>query len=138
MKITQDKVYKLASNTKTLRILNHHFKDDFKDDFKALWGKKYNVVCDYTQRIRIYFGLVEAHDDIEMPLFIDGKSKKDNTLFKRVNQDNLDEAKQHLNKIEQQNRKKTAKEFRNYRPTIAELAKAFKAEERAENKKYNL
>ena len=73
-----------------------------------------------------------------MPLFIDGKSKKDNTLFKRVNQDNLDEAKQHLNKIKQQNRKKTAKEFRNYRPTIQELAKAFKAEERAENKKYNL
>ena len=73
---------------KTLRILNHHFKDDFK----ALWGKKYKVVCDYTQRIRIYFGLVDAGDDIEMPLFIDGKSKKDNTLFKRVNQDNFDEA----------------------------------------------
>ena len=95
-------------------------------------------MCDYTQRIRIYFGLVEAHDDIEMPLFIDGNSKKDNTLFKRVNQDNLDEAKEHLSKIEQQNHKKTAKEFRNYRPTIQELAKAFKAEERAENKKYNL
>ena len=134
MKITQNRVFKLASNTKTLRILNYHFKDDFKD----LWGKKYKVVCDYTQRIRIYFGLVEAQDDIELPLFIDGKSKKDNTLFKRVNQDNLDEAKEHLSKIEQQNRKKTAKDFRNYRPTIAELAKAFKAEERAENKKYNL
>ena len=76
MKITQNRVFKLASNTKTLRILNYHFKDDFK----ALWGKKYKVVCDYTQRIRIYFGLVEAHDDIEMPLFIDGKSKKDRLL----------------------------------------------------------
>ncbi len=95
-------------------------------------------MCDYTQRIRIYFGLVEAQDDIEMPLFIDSKSKKDNTLFKRVNQDNLDEAKQHLNKIEQQNRKKTAKDFRNYRPTLDELKKAFIAEEKAENKKYNL
>ena len=107
MEITQDRVFKLASNTKTLRILNYHFKDDFKE----IWGKKYKVVCDYTQRIRIYFGLVDAGDDIEMPLFIDGKSKKDNTLFKRVNQDNLDEAKEHLSKIEQQNRKKTAKEI---------------------------
>lgn len=134
MEITQDRVFKLASNTKTLRILNHHFKDDFKE----IWGKKSRVVCDYTQRIRIYFGLLEAHDDIEMPLFIDGKSKKDNTLFKKVNQDNLDEAKEHLNKIEQQNCKKTAKDFRNYRPTLDELKKAFIAEEQAENKKYNL
>ena len=134
MEITQDRVFKLASNTKTLRILNHHFKDDFKE----IWGKKSRVVCDYTQRIRIYFGLVDAGDDIEMPLFIDSKSKKDNTLFKRVNQDNLAEAKEHLSKIEQQNRKKTAKDFRNYRPTLDELKKAFIAEEQAENKKYNL
>ena len=134
MEITQERVFKLASNTKTLRILNHHFTDDFKE----IWGKKSRVVCDYTQRIRIYFGLVEAHDNIEMPLFIDGESKKDKTLFKRVNQDNLDEAKKHLIKIEQQTHKKTAKDFRNYRPSLDELKKAFTAEEQAENKKYNL
>lgn len=134
MEITQERIFKLASNTKTLRILNHHFKDDFKE----IWGKKSRVVCDYTQRIRIYFGLVEAGENIEMPLFIDGKSKKDNTLFKRVNQYNLDEAKEHLIKIEQQTHNKTAKDFRNYRPTLDELKKAFIAEEQAENKKYNL
>ena len=36
MKITQNRVFKLASNTKTLRILNHHFKDDFK----VLWERR--------------------------------------------------------------------------------------------------
>ena len=90
-------------------------KNNIKFEINETYEGDYYILADYTK------------EDIRW-----------NSLWNKIRFDNLDEAKQHLNKIEQQNRKKTAKEFRNYRPTIAELAKAFKAEEKAENKKYNL
>lgn len=130
MEITQERIYKLAKNTKMLRVLNRQFKDDFK---KA-WGCKYDVICDYTHKVRIYFNLKALGDSVELPLFIDGISEKDDFLFDGINSHDLKEAKNYLLFLKHQERKQD-KRLKDYRPSIEELKSAFIAEERAERKK---
>lgn len=130
MEITQERIYKLASNTKKLRVLNRKFKDDFK---KA-WGYKYDVICDYTHKVRIYFNLKALGESVELPLFIDGVSEKDDFLFDSVNSHNLKEAKNYLLYLKHLERKQE-KRLKDYRPSVEELKTAFIAEERAERKK---
>ena len=130
MEITQERIYKLAKNTKMLRVLNRKFKDDFK---KA-WGCKYDVICDYTHKVRIYFNLKALGDSVELPLFIDGVSEKDDFLFDSVDSKNLKEAKNYLLYLKHLERKHE-KRLKDYRPSVEELKTAFIAEERAERKK---
>lgn len=130
MEITQERIYKLAKNTKMLRVLNRKFKDDFK----KTWGSKYDVICDYTHRVSIYFNLKALGDSVELPLFIDGVSEKDDFLFESVDSKNLKEAKNYLLYLKHQERKQD-KKFKDYRPSVEELKSAFIAEERAERKK---
>ena len=131
MEITQERIYKLASNTKKLRVLNRKFKDDFK---KA-WGCKYDVICDYTHRVRIYFNLKALGESVELPLFIDGVSEKDDFLFDGVDGHNLKEAKNYLLYLKHLERKQD-KRPRDYSPSVEELKRAFIAEEKSERKKY--
>ena len=131
MEITQERIYKLASNTKKLRVLNRRFKDDFK---KA-WGCKYDVICDYTHRVRIYFNLKALGESVELPLFIDGVSEKDDFLFDGVDGHNLKEAKNYLLYLKHLERKQD-KRPRDYSPSVEELKRAFIAEEKSERKKY--
>lgn len=131
MEITQERIYKLASNTKKLRVLNRKFKDDFK----KTWGCKYDVICDYTHRVRIYFNLKALGESVELPLFIDGVSEKDDFLFDSVNSQNLKEAKNYLLYLKHLEHKQE-KRLKDYRPSVEELKSAFIAEERAERKKY--
>ena len=131
MEITQERIYKLASNTKKLRVLNRKFKDDFK---KA-WGCKYDVICDYTHRVRIYFNLKALGESVELPLFIDGVSEKDDILYDSVDSHNLKEAKNYLLYLKHLERKQD-KRPRDYSPSVEELKRAFIAEEKSERKKY--
>lgn len=131
MEITQERIYKLASNTKKLRVLNRKFKDDFK----RAWGCKYDVICDYTHRVRIYFNLKALGESVELPLFIDGVSEKDDFLFDGVDSHNLKEAKNYLLCLNHLERKQDKKP-RDYSPSVEELKRAFIAEEKSERKKY--
>ena len=131
MEITQERIYKLASNTKKLRVLNRKFKDDFK---KA-WGCKYDVICDYTHRVRIYFNLKALGESVELPLFIDGVSEKDDFLFDGVDGHNLKEAKNYLLYLKHLETKQD-KRPRDYSPSVEELKRAFIAEEKSERKQY--
>ena len=130
MEITQERIYKLAKNTKMLRVLNRKFKDDFK----KTWGCKYDVICDYTHKVKIYFNLKVLGDSVELPLFIDGVSEKDDFLFDSVSSQNLKEAKNYLLYLKHLERKQD-KRLKDYRPSVEELKNAFIAEERAERKK---
>ena len=131
MEIKQERIYKLASNKKKLRVIN----SKFKEDFKKAWGCKYDVICDYTHRVRIYFNLKALGASVELPLFIDGVSEKDDFIFDSVNSHNLKEAKNYLLYLKHQERGKIDKKLRDYRPSVEELKSAFIAEELAETKK---